>query len=121
MDNIDTPGRPENTNIDNPKDKDTFRAMVHYFGQDSATSTANVDEHPMVNIYCGGNLVATFGQAPDLVMGFNNGAGWNAGQMWRVADVQAHVAGGVTTCTVTAIHPAGMMSGYSVTTNDTSY
>jgi hypothetical protein len=123
IDNISTPGRPENTNIDDPNNGDTFRAMVHYYGQDGSTSQNTVDEHPIVNIYCGGVLTASFGQAPDILMGFNFGSGWDAGQMWRVADVNAMVdnTGKTTGCTVTAIHPPGMNMGFYVTNNDTSY
>jgi hypothetical protein len=130
IDNVSDVGKPENTNIDNPKNADSFRALVHYYGQDGVTSSNTLEEHPMVNIYCGGVLKATYGQAPNTLSCaagsntcFNNGAGWNTGQMWRVADVAAIVnAAGVTTdCTVTAIHPPGTMSGYYVTNNNTAY
>jgi hypothetical protein len=123
IDNVNTLGRPENTNIDDPKNGDTFRALIHYFGQDGQTSTNQVEEHPIVNIYCGGTLTASFGQAPDTLSGFNFGSGWNMGQMWRVADVQAIVNGnGVTTgCNVTALHAPGMNSGYWTTNNDSTY
>ena len=129
MDNIDTVGVPENTNIDNPQNGQTFRAMVHYYGQDGSTSTNSVEEHPIVNIYCGGTLKATYGQAPDTLgpcpgtTCFNSGAGWNAGQMWRVADVTVTVdaQGNTTDCTISAIHPSGATSGYLVTTNVTTY
>lgn len=123
IDNISTVGKPENTNIDVPKNGDSFRAMVHYFGQDSGTSSTPVEEHPIVNIYCGGVLKATYGQAPDTVSGFDNGTGGKKGQMWRVADVKAQVdsSGRTTDCDITAIHPPGMTDGYYVTTDDTSY
>ena len=83
IDNISQPGIPENINIDNPRDGDRFRVMVHYYG-------GSVETHPMVNIYCGGHLVGTYGAAPDLVEGFTYGAGWNRGLMWRVVDVTTH-------------------------------
>jgi hypothetical protein len=123
LDNIDIVGRPENANIDDPKNGDTFRAMVHYYGQDSSISINNVEEHPIVNIYCGGTLKSTFGQAPNTLTGFNNGAGWAAGLMWRVADVTAVVdnMGNTTDCTVTQLHPNGQNMGFDVTTNDTTY
>ena len=121
IDNVGlAPGTPENINIDNAKNGDVFRAAVHYYRNSTTT-----DEHPMLNIYCGGNLKATYGQAPNLVTGFNNGQGWNAGQIWRVADVKAIVdPSGVTTdCTVTALHPAAPAgnTNYWVTTNDMTY
>jgi hypothetical protein len=69
-----------------------------------------------VNIYCGGHIKATYGQAPDQVQGFDVGNDWAMGDMWRVADVTAVVDGmGMTTdCVVTAIHPFGQTSGYRV-------
>jgi hypothetical protein len=123
-DNISDVGVAENTNIDTPKAGDSFRGMVHYYGQDSGSSSKNVDEHPIVNIYCGGNLLATYGQAPNPLTGFNTGAGDPAkGLMWRVADVAPMVdaSGNTTGCTVTAIHPPATTSGYYVTNNNTAY
>jgi hypothetical protein len=118
-DNISTPGIAENTNIDTPKAGDSFRSMVHYY-----SNGFNVEEHPIVNIYCGGNLLATYGQAPNQLSGFKTGAGDpTKGQMWRVADVAPMVdATGLTTgCTITAIHPPSTTSGFYITTNDTTY
>jgi hypothetical protein len=126
VDNISSVGVPENTNIDNPKNYESFRAMVHYYG--GSFSAGEV--HPIVNIYCGGNLKATYGAAPNTLgpcpgtSCFNTSSGFNAGLMWRVADAEAVVdpATGLTTdCNVTAIHPPGMTSGYYVTNNDNSY
>jgi hypothetical protein len=109
MDNIITVGGSENINIDNPKNNDSFRALVHYFDGTKLTK-------PMVNIYCGGHIKATYGQAPDTVSGYMTSGEWAAGDMWRVADVKAIVdASGVTTdCDVTAVHPIGMTTGYRV-------
>jgi hypothetical protein len=129
IDNVDILGRPENANLDNPKNGDTFRAMVHYFGQDGDVSTATVEEHPMVNIYCGGILKATYGQGPNTLgpcpgpQCFNKGTGWNKGQMWRVADVKAMVdnMGNTTDCTVTALHPQNQNMGYLVTVDNSAY
>ncbi len=114
IDNIRDPGIPENTNVDLPRDNETFRVMVHYYSGTVAT-------HPLVNIYCGGQLKATYGAAPDLVPGFNMGGADNHGPMWRVADVKTHVMGGMTTCDITALHPMGMMSGYYVTPDSNAY
>lgn len=58
MDNISTPGKPENINVDEPKNGDNFRVMVHYY-----TSSSGV-VHPVVNVYCGGTRKATFGGNP---------------------------------------------------------
>jgi hypothetical protein len=116
IDNIATVGKPENINIDRPVDGKTYRVMVHYYDGSVAT-------HPLVNVYCDGHLQATYGQAPDLVSGFNVGGQFAAGTMWRVVDVTTHVnAMGVTTgCDLTALHPPGMATGYHVTNNSTAY
>lgn len=117
IDNIDTVGIPENINVDNPNDGETFRPMVHYYG-------GSVVTHPLVNIYCGGTLTATYGAAPDLVPSFNAGPGFGMGPMWRVADITVAVdATGTTTgCAVDPLHPEGMASGYRVgTDNNRSY
>jgi hypothetical protein len=135
VDNISIVGRPENANIDNPGNGDSFRAMVHYYGQDGTQSTNPVEQHPIVNIYCGGTLKASYGQAPNALgpcpgaTCFNNGTGYpgaqatQPGQVWRVADVKAVVdaTGNTTDCTVTAIHPPAALSGYYITNNDLTY
>jgi hypothetical protein len=122
IDNIASVGVPENTNIDRPKNHETFRAMAHYF-------SGSIEIHPMVNIYCGGQLKATYGQAPNTLgpcpgpSCFNSGQGLNKGLMWRVADVEAlsNAMGDTVDCNVTAVHPPGTTSGYYVTNNDSSF
>ena len=113
------PGTPENINIDNAKNNDTFRAAVHYYANVGTTSI----EHPLVSVYCGGNLKATFGKAPNTVGNFDTGKAYDKGTLWRVADVKAIVdaMGNTTDCTVTALHPSGSSSGYWVTNGDMSY
>jgi hypothetical protein len=120
VDNIATAGKPENTNIDDPKDGDTFRVMVHFYGGFSTVV------HPTVNIYCGGTIVATYGATPDFVQHFDKPgdyANGSAGSMWRVVDVTTHVGGGITTgCDLAPLHPPGSTSGYWVTNStDLSY
>jgi len=126
LDNISDVGVPENSNIDNPGNGDVFRAMVHYYEQDGDKSAKNVDEHPIVNVYCGGTLKATYGQKPDqLAAGFNFGAGRDMttqaglGMIWRVADVKATGTDpmGNTTCDITPLHPPATTSGYWVVTD----
>ena len=122
IDNVASLGVPENINIDNPKNGDTFRSMVHYYGVSGFTPT--LVTHPLVNIYCGGHLKTTYGQAPNLVPDFKTPGAWAKGDMWRVADVTAIVdANGVTTdCTVNALHPSGSTTGYFVShDNKTTY
>jgi hypothetical protein len=168
LDNILSVAAPENTNLDNPVNGDSFRAMVHYYGradytacavcptgtmcdpggsgvcvysnsnmftpggtyvkyeQASVASTSTNPQHPIVNIYCGGTLKATYGQKPDQVQGFDWGTATVGGEMWRVADVTAVVnsSGMTTDCTVKALHAPGATGGYWVTprTNtDNSY
>lgn len=108
-------GLPENINVDRPGDNQTFRVMVHNF-----TGTL---ARPVVNVYCSGRRVATFGAAPDEVPRFEGArAGREIGAMWRVADVTTHVdAMGRTTCTVAPLHPPAMSSGYWVTYRDPQY
>jgi hypothetical protein len=116
IDNVATPGVPENINVDDPRDGQRFRVMVHYYGGDVVT-------HPMVNIYCGGHLLGTYGAAPDLVPGFNQGGDFGMGKMWRVVDVTTAVdAGGNTTgCQLTPLHRPGQSTGYYVTNNNRAY
>ncbi len=82
---------PENINLDNPGDGDQFRVMVHHYSNTTRLT------HPLVNVYCGGELRGTYGQAPDLVQGFEDGGGRNGGHMWRVVDIAMQVDGSGTT------------------------
>ena len=114
IDNIATPSIPENVNVDAPADGQRFRVMAHYF-------SGLGEAHPLVNVYCDGHRVATYGQAPNLVTGFTTAQEECLGNSWRVADVTTHVSGGITTCTVEAIHPANQTTGYDVRSNNTEY
>lgn len=116
IDSIRDLGVPENINVDVPQTGKTYRVMVNYYG--GGTTVA----HPMINIYCGGTLRATYGQAPDVVTGFDLSGGNSTGDMWRVVDVTPTVVGGVTTdCSLTPLHPPGMASGYWVGTTPRTY
>jgi hypothetical protein len=118
IDNIVIEGRPEDVNIDRPENDATYRVMANYFGTVDGPRVTR----PMVNIYCQGHMIASYGQAPDRVDGFNEAGGDGGGSMWRVADVTTHVdANGVTTCDVQALHPAGQATGYDVRIGDESY
>jgi len=115
IDSIRANGVPENINVDTPQNGKTYRVMVNYF---SGTGAAQ----PLVNIYCGGYLKATYGQAPDTVPGFDVSGANSTGDMWRVVDVTPVVVGGVTTdCTLTPLHAPGMTSGYWVDTTPRTY
>jgi hypothetical protein len=115
IDNIDKPGIPENINVDAPETGQTFRVMVHYYD-------GSGEPHPMVNIYCDGHRIATYGQAPDFVTGFNDAGGYGCqGSTWRVAEIKTDVSSGSTICDVRALHPPNQNTGYDVRQNTTSY
>src|SRR6185295_17223265 len=119
LDNIDTPGRTEAIHVDTPETGATYRAMASYYG---TYQLGNPSTHPMTNVYCQGHLVASFGQFPDVVPGFDWPDIDANGSMWRVADITTHVnADGVTTCDVAALHPAGSTTGYDVRAGDPSF
>lgn len=108
--------KPENINVDNPADGDPFRVMVHYFGGTRET-------HPIVNVYCGGFLVGTYGDLPDELPGFRGPGeqGWGLGQMWRVADITTRVAGDDMTCELTPLRDPAAPASYWITESDRSY
>lgn len=109
-------GMPENINVDRPVDGDSFRIMVQNF--------SGGNSHPLVNIYCDGNRLATYGASPDSVSGFMGTAGYfGLGAMWRVADVLAITddLGDTVDCLITPVHPPGETSGYHITYNDPSF
>ena len=108
-------GVPENINIDAPHDGESFRVMVQNWTGALA--------RPVVNVYCSGHRIATYGAAPDLVPNYTGTIGsMGVGAMWRVVDVTTHVAAdGTLTCTPVALHPRGRTTGYNVTYDDGSY
>lgn len=106
-------GLPENINVDVPRDGETFRIMVQNF--------TGLSANPIVNVYCGGQRVATYGAQPSVVTGFTGTSrGANVGAMWRVADVTTRVSanGNVTCDSVPLQDPNG---GYRLTFDDPSY
>ena len=114
IDNINRPGVPENINVDEPEDGDVFRVMAHYY---YGSGPAN----PLVNIYCDGHRLGTYGLAPDTVDTFTT-SGWQCslGHTWRVADIAvSKLPGNVTSCTVTGLSAPG--GGYHVRLNDDQY
>ncbi len=82
IDNISTPGVPENINIDNPNEGDRFRVLVHFY-------SGSLTTHPVINVYCGGALRATYGVLPQ-VSSYDYGCGNNCGDGWKVVDVTWH-------------------------------
>ncbi|MFH1811219.1 MAG: MopE-related protein [Pseudomonadota bacterium] len=107
---------PENINLDNPRNGDRFRVMVHHY------DIENRPAKPLVNVYCGGELKGTYGAPPDLVEGFDRGGGREAGSMWRVVDVttQANSQGVTTGCDLSPlVSPTG--EGYYLTVDNSTF
>lgn len=115
--------RTEAIALDYPDEADTFRVMVHYASNAStatggaAGSPAIQETHPIVNVYCEGELRATFGGIPE-VLGDSEEVGLSyEGQMWRVADIVS-AAG---TCNVTPLASPQAGENYWVSGFDASY
>jgi hypothetical protein len=108
-------GLPENINVDAPNDGETFRVMIENW--------TGLVAHPVVNVYCDGRRIATYGAEPDTVPRFEGRVGSDSvGAMWRVVDVTTHRdATGALSCEALALHPPGMTSGYDVTRDDPRY
>ena len=86
IDNITTTGKPENINIDNPNNNDTFRVLARYYGSHYdcnwlGYNCTDVATHPVVNIYCGGTRKATFGESPQVTIDSKNDS-------WKVVEVK---------------------------------
>lgn len=118
IDNVKDKGVPENINMDNPKNNDIYRVMVHYYSDAAGLASTRV-VHPLVNVYCGGRLLGTYGADPNPVNGFDYGGGDDGkynGDKWRVVDVTTQVDGSGTTtgCSLKALHPAGQSAGFWV-------
>lgn len=74
---------PENINVDNPAQGDVYRVMVNYYSEHSHTGVT----HPSVNIYCGGELRASFGATGDVTL--TNGSSYGEdNDNWMVADLR---------------------------------
>lgn len=108
-------GVPENINIDAPRDGETFRVMVQNW--------TGMRARPVVNVYCSGRRIATYGAAPDVVPAFMGTSGdRGVGAMWRVVDVTTRLAAdGTLSCEARALHRPGTTTGYYVTYDDGSY
>lgn len=94
----------ENINLDHPETGDQYRVMVQYNTNLASAGGENVSvpTRPLVNLYCGGQLVASHGVFPDG----DREAGptlSETGQRWRVADVVISQGGPDTRCQVTPL------------------
>ncbi|MBU1239118.1 hypothetical protein KKF84_13915, partial [Myxococcota bacterium] len=99
IDNISTSGIPENINVDTPTNNGTYRIGVYYYSGSLAT-------HPVVNVYCDGVRVATYGYPVSNQVTISDSGGYGCvGDLWRVADVHTTVnsSTGEVTCTVTPL------------------
>ncbi|MBL8921971.1 MAG: hypothetical protein JNJ54_24185 [Myxococcaceae bacterium] len=93
---------PENINLDNPNNGDTFVIGVNHYGNQGGTSNAR----PHVNVYCNGRRVVSFGYNPATNQQWpllRTQGGDDNGDFWTVATVKANVMAGVLTCDVTPI------------------
>jgi hypothetical protein len=107
LDDVDGNG-PENINIDNPGDGDSFRVMVHFWddeGREGLPAPTNV------RIYCGGVIKATYGPASIY------SEGYGTGDIWRVADIVWDAS--ISDCAVTAITGSG--GSYDIRPDDSRY
>ena len=95
---------PENINLDQPNNNDTFVVGVNHYGNNSGTANAK----PHVNLYCNGERVVSVGFNPatgqtsfPLLTTPGNDA---TGDFWTVATIKANVTGGnLSSCTVTTV------------------
>ena len=80
---------PENINVDFPPTSEWMRIGVHYYSNHGKS----YDIHPVVKIFCGGQLTAALGAAgyykPEAPVTFasSDGEGPNGNRFWMVADV----------------------------------
>ncbi len=117
IDNIATVGKPENINVDYPEDNQTYRVAVNYYSGSATT-------HPVVNIYCDGVRVATYGYPVANQVTIDAPGTYVYGcssYTWRVADVLTMVNSttGEVTCTVTPLTDSS--GDPNITLGDSSY
>lgn len=91
---------PENINIDQPNDDDSFVVMANFFSGSKPTPLH-------VNMYCNGERVASIGANPASGAGFPRllkSGGDSKGDIWTAATLKTHVRAGVLeSCTVESV------------------
>ncbi|HKU38108.1 MAG TPA: hypothetical protein VJR89_08175, partial [Polyangiales bacterium] len=114
----------ENISLDAPVPGDRFRVMVHYSTNtladaldEDAGTPPSIETHPIVNVYCDGELRGSFGGVPEQLGDLEEVGLSYPGQMWRVADIVS--ADG--TCTVNPLVAPKVGLGYWVSGFDASY
>jgi hypothetical protein len=95
---------PENINLDNPKDGDTFAVAVNHYANHGGTSNAK----PHVNLYCNGARVISVGYNPVTAAAWPTlitGGDDTTGDYWIVGTIKSHVdaQGNVTSCDVATV------------------
>jgi hypothetical protein len=95
---------PENINLDNPNNGDTFVVGVNHYG---TTGLGATTAKPHVNLYCNGRRVLSIGYNPATGQQWpllRNAGGDDRGDWWTAALIKANVTGGMlTSCDVTPI------------------
>ncbi len=117
----------ENINLDNPTNNQRFRVMVDYFGNALSDTTGDagaitpIATEPLVNVYCGGELVGTFGGDPDVRGDPNELSGFDTpGQQWRVVDIQTQGSGNNLSCVLTPLTAQGT-TDYDIRSGDSTF
>jgi hypothetical protein len=93
---------PENINLDNPKNGESFVVGANYYGGSTVT-------RPHVNLYCNGERVLSVGYNPATGQtsfpALRKAGSDTTGDFWTVATVKANVngSGQLTSCDVTTI------------------
>ena len=113
----------ENINLDAPVPGDRFRIAVHYQAN-IASDTLDVDAgsppvietRVLVNVYCEGDLLGTFGGDPEQSADPDALRLQQPGDLWRVADVVV----GSESCSLAPLHDPARPGSYWVG-RDSSY
>jgi hypothetical protein len=99
---------PENINLDNPNDGESFAIAVNHYEQHAVNLGDTSNAKPHVNLYCNGVRVVSVGYNP--VTGqtsfplLNNGGYDSTGDYWIVGTIKTHVTNGqITSCDVAPI------------------
>jgi hypothetical protein len=115
----------ENINLDAPQNGDELRVMVHYNtnlpadeAEPGSLPLPAIATHPLVNVYCNGELHGSFGGDPVILGDSEELEGFTTpGQMWRVLDVTTWTDG----CTVSGLQAPAPSGGYWVSEWEAHY
>ena len=96
---------PENINLDNPHDGDSFVVGVNHYGSDVFAGANSPTSRAHVNLYCNGERVTSIGYNPTTGSEFpvlNTPGADRSGDFWTVGTIKAHVSasGQLTGCDV---------------------